>query len=366
MDDGRLERIERRMDDLDQRESAMERTMDSGDGAFARRRWARSSRRRRASHMRASWRHNLLALRSMIDHWAERLDDGPDDHSDDPDSVRATARVARTSPSTERCRSRSGRSRRPTFTAGRARSATPTARRSRSTTSATSSRGRARAHLRRLRRRPGRRRRQHLLVRPDRAGRRGACRSAGITWIGIMPTHRRQGALRQLMTRMIEDARRVTSPSPCCGPPRVHLPALRLRPGDARSGDRPRARSRRLSCQLRSRPVGRAACRHRRGPACSSDPYSRPIARDPGLLLAHATRGGTSRCWPTSNGRDAVSIAVLRGPRVGPGTPDAYAMYRVRQEWANSVPGSELNVRRSWRSTALRCARCGATSWAST
>lgn len=30
--------------------------------------------------------------------------------------------------------------------------------------------------------------------------------SAGITWVGIMPTHRRRGALRQLMNRMFEDA----------------------------------------------------------------------------------------------------------------------------------------------------------------
>ena len=33
------------------------------------------------THMRASWRHNLLAVRSMIDHWAEQLNDGRDDHS---------------------------------------------------------------------------------------------------------------------------------------------------------------------------------------------------------------------------------------------------------------------------------------------
>ena len=34
-------------------------------------------------HVRASWRHNLLALRSMIDHWAEQLNDGTDDDSDE-------------------------------------------------------------------------------------------------------------------------------------------------------------------------------------------------------------------------------------------------------------------------------------------
>jgi len=82
MDDGRLERIERRMEDLDQRESALERAMDT---AMTRSRAAVGAivPDEARSHMRASWRHNLLAVRSMIDHWAEQLNDGRDDHSSD-------------------------------------------------------------------------------------------------------------------------------------------------------------------------------------------------------------------------------------------------------------------------------------------
>jgi hypothetical protein len=80
MEDQRLDQIERRMEQLDQRESAMEKALDS---AMARSRAAMGvivpSETRK--HMRASWRHNLLALRSMIDHWADRLDDGTDDDS---------------------------------------------------------------------------------------------------------------------------------------------------------------------------------------------------------------------------------------------------------------------------------------------
>jgi hypothetical protein len=82
MDDGRLERIERRMEDLDRRESALERAMDS---AMTKSRAAVGAvvPDEARSHMRASWRHNLLAVRSMIDHWAEQLNDGRDDHSGD-------------------------------------------------------------------------------------------------------------------------------------------------------------------------------------------------------------------------------------------------------------------------------------------
>jgi len=82
MDDGRLDRIERRMDDLDQRESAMEKAMQQ---AMERSRAAMNmvvpSETRR--HMRAAWRENLLAVRSMLDFWAERLNDGADSTNTD-------------------------------------------------------------------------------------------------------------------------------------------------------------------------------------------------------------------------------------------------------------------------------------------
>lgn len=77
MDDGRLEHIERRMDELDQRESALERTMDS---AMRRSKAAMDAvvPNEARSHVRASLRHDLLAIKSMLEHWAARLDDGSD------------------------------------------------------------------------------------------------------------------------------------------------------------------------------------------------------------------------------------------------------------------------------------------------
>ena len=80
MDDNRLERIEQRMEDLDQRSSAMERAMER---AMDRSRSAMAmvvppeTRR----HLRAAWREELLAVRSMIDFWAQRM--GDDAETDD-------------------------------------------------------------------------------------------------------------------------------------------------------------------------------------------------------------------------------------------------------------------------------------------
>ena len=87
MDDGRLDAIERRMDDLDKRESAMERTVDK---AMQRSKAAMDVivPNEARNHVKASLRHDLLAIKSMLEHWAARLDDGSDTmtHDDDPGS----------------------------------------------------------------------------------------------------------------------------------------------------------------------------------------------------------------------------------------------------------------------------------------
>jgi hypothetical protein len=77
MDNDRLSRLEARLEELDQRSTTMERAMDR---AMDRSRAAVNSmvpvETRR--HLRAACRENLLAARSLIDHWADRLSDAPD------------------------------------------------------------------------------------------------------------------------------------------------------------------------------------------------------------------------------------------------------------------------------------------------
>ena len=70
MDDERLSQLERRLDELDRRSSSMERAMDRSRAAMDS--MVPSETRR---HIRAAWRENLLAVRSLIDFWAERLEE---------------------------------------------------------------------------------------------------------------------------------------------------------------------------------------------------------------------------------------------------------------------------------------------------
>lgn len=40
---------------------------------------------------------------------------------------------------------------------------------------------------------------------------------AGVTWVGVLPSHRRRGILRDFMRRQLDDVRSWVSPSPPCG-----------------------------------------------------------------------------------------------------------------------------------------------------
>ena len=77
MDDNRLDRLEQRLEELDRRSSAMERAMDK---AMDRSRQAvdmllpQDTRR----HLRAAGREQLLAVRSLLDYWVNRMGDDGD------------------------------------------------------------------------------------------------------------------------------------------------------------------------------------------------------------------------------------------------------------------------------------------------
>jgi hypothetical protein len=80
MDDNRLERLEQRLDEMDQRNRAMERALDK---AMDRSRQAmdvivpHDTRK----HLRAAGREQLLALRSLLDFWVDKLGDSGDSSS---------------------------------------------------------------------------------------------------------------------------------------------------------------------------------------------------------------------------------------------------------------------------------------------
>lgn len=73
MDDDRLARLEQRFEELDRRSNAMERAMDKSRAAVD-----TMIPRETRKHLRAAGREQLLAVRSLLDYWVDRLGEQPD------------------------------------------------------------------------------------------------------------------------------------------------------------------------------------------------------------------------------------------------------------------------------------------------
>lgn len=74
MDSHRLEELERRLDMMEDRQSGLERSR-----ALMKSMVPSETRR----HMRAAWRENLLAVRSLLDSWIDHLDSDDSAKADD-------------------------------------------------------------------------------------------------------------------------------------------------------------------------------------------------------------------------------------------------------------------------------------------
>jgi len=73
MDDDRLARLEQRLEELDRRSNAMERAMDKSRAAVDT--MIPSETRK---HLKAAGREQLLAMRSLLDYWVDRLGEKPE------------------------------------------------------------------------------------------------------------------------------------------------------------------------------------------------------------------------------------------------------------------------------------------------
>lgn len=167
--------------------------------------------------------------------------------------------------------------------------------------------------------------------------------AAGITWIGIMPTHRRQGGLRQLMAAMFADARERNEP----------VAILTASEGSiyqrfgyglstlASSVDLERERAVFATSQPTAGRVRLIDV------AEAKQAFPAIFERNRTLFPGFYSR---SEVW-----WDVEVLADFPWSRRGmdrrfyalhetDGVADAYAMYRVRHDWANNVPGSELAV----------------------
>ncbi|MEP6757741.1 MAG: GNAT family N-acetyltransferase [Actinomycetota bacterium] len=166
--------------------------------------------------------------------------------------------------------------------------------------------------------------------------------TAGVTLVGVLPTHRRRGILRELMMRMFDQALErgevVTTLF-------ASEAAIYGRFGFG-------AAAHHLSFDLAldrvrwapdTGPTGRVVL-HSREEAMPAmrDIYSRAFLARPGALEADATWMEVA-FWESSKDDERLFYAVHEDDA---GTPDAFAMYRTKHEWPRGLPSVEMTVRR--------------------
>ena len=83
MDNDRLARLEQRFEELDRRSNAMERAMDKSRAAMDT--MIPSETRK---HLKAAGREQLLAVRSLLDYWVDRLGEAPEKDNGGRENIR--------------------------------------------------------------------------------------------------------------------------------------------------------------------------------------------------------------------------------------------------------------------------------------
>lgn len=166
---------------------------------------------------------------------------------------------------------------------------------------------------------------------------------AGVTWIGVLPTHRRRGLLTALMQRQLTELHETG------GEPVAALWASE--PGIYRRFGYGRASSR-LDMHLESRAAfvpGVSTTGQLRlvdakeSRAVAEQLYDRERLQRPGMLSRDSARWDVAFADPEHRRQGASSLqcVVLDGPA----GPLGYLTYRTKQDWQRGVPRGTVSVR---------------------
>ena len=165
--------------------------------------------------------------------------------------------------------------------------------------------------------------------------------TAGVTMVGVLPTHRRRGILRELMVRLLAQAEDRNEPLASLFASQAAIYG-RFGFGHAAWHLTFDVALDRIEWVPDLEPVGRVrlVSRDEALPSMRAV-YERTLPQRPGgIELPGATFDHTLR---ESVKNDEKVFYALHDD--GDGTVDAFAMYRVKHEWPRGLPSSELKVR---------------------
>jgi predicted acetyltransferase len=166
---------------------------------------------------------------------------------------------------------------------------------------------------------------------------------AGVTWVGVLPSHRRRGVLTELMRRQLHDVHDRGEPLAALWASEA---AIYGRFGYGISAPMTWFRADKSQFRLRGdpEPVGTVRLVER-DEARATFPAIRERVRKltPGMLTRR------EEVWDIFHLADEEFMRRGRGPKFyalyeRDGTPEAYALYRVKSEWQEGLPRNELIV----------------------
>jgi len=171
--------------------------------------------------------------------------------------------------------------------------------------------------------------------------------TAGVTLVGVLPTHRRRGILRELMSRMMDQAGERGEPLATLF---ASQGAIYGRFGFATSANH-------LSLDIAldrvswgtDAPGGRVRLLPRaEALAAMHDIYDRAVRVRPGGLVLPAERFGLVFREPTKD--DKKPFYAVHEDEAG--APDAFVIYRTKHKWPRGLPSLELRVQQLVGATA--------------
>jgi predicted acetyltransferase len=170
----------------------------------------------------------------------------------------------------------------------------------------------------------------------------GVASCAGITWVGVMPTHRRRGVLTELIRRQLEDLHERGEPLAALW---ASEPVIYGRFGYGISAPAAFMDAERTGFSFRDDP----------GPTGTARLVSAEEAREvfpPVFERARLLRSGmlsrSGARWDTrvadpEHWRDGASPKYFVLIELD-GSPEAFAMYRIKEKWERGMPRSELTI----------------------
>lgn len=167
--------------------------------------------------------------------------------------------------------------------------------------------------------------------------------TAGVTMVGVQPTHRRRGVLRALMTRQLQDIAAEGEPLALLW---ASEPTIYGRFGYGLASLHAHIDIERVHARL-AEPVERTGSlrlvQSEEAIGLFSAVYDKVLSEVPGLLARDERWWRYHRLTDHPDDRRGSGPLFAAVLEIG-GRPEGYALYRVRQDWEHGVPNGTLEV----------------------